>query len=403
MDDPASLPTEACFEHAPCALLVMDAHATLVRCNATLGQWLGYDPEQLKHRSLDQLLTAIGRTFRLTQWGPLLDQQGSVSEVKVALRHRDGHQVAMLLNAVRRETPEGVRYHLALFGTTERDRNEQSALQAMQRAEELLAQKISAERALRQAQDELAAAYADAQRRALLAEHMVAVASHDLKNPITAIRMASDLLDRHVQDDRGRQLLSGIGSSVDRAQRMIVDLLDFAAVRLGQGIGINRQSLDLAELVSDCVGEFRLAFPAARIRMLSRGRGLFDVDRDRLQQMLGNLVANSVAYGDLGHPITVTTDLSGEKALLAVHNHGHCIDEALLPVLFEPMARGSDKQNPLPSIGLGLFIVKMIAEAHGGRVSMTSRRVYGTTFVIELPSLSSLVQGSASLGLLDPC
>lgn len=129
------------FEHAPCGLVVMEADGTLLRCNATFGNWLGYDVAQLKQRSFDQLLTTVGRTFQLTHWGPLLNLQGSISEVKVGLRHRDGHVVAMLLNAVRRETAEGVRFQLALFSTSERDRNEHTVFQAMQRAEELLAQK----------------------------------------------------------------------------------------------------------------------------------------------------------------------------------------------------------------------------------------------------------------------
>ncbi|WEK32944.1 MAG: HAMP domain-containing sensor histidine kinase [Candidatus Pseudomonas phytovorans] len=386
MKDPILQFTESYFEHAPCGLVVMEADGTLLRCNATLGNWLGYDTEHLKQRSFDQLLTVVGRTFQLTHWGPLLNMQGSVSEVKVALRHRDGHVVAMLLNAVRRETDEGVRYHLALFSTTERDRNEQLVFQAMQRAEELLAQKISAEHALQRAQDELATAYAEAQRRAALAEQMVAVASHDLKNPMTAIRMATELLDRDDQSERARRLLCSISMSAERAQRMIVDLLDFASVRLGQGINIRRQQVDLLRAVDQCVNELKIAFGNANIRHLSRGQGAFEVDQDRLQQMIGNLVANSVVYGDLRYPITVTTEFCVDGVIIGVHNHGPSIAEELVPTLFEPMTRGSDRQDALRSIGLGLFIVKQIAEAHDGRITMTSNPVYGTTFIVQLHS-----------------
>ncbi|QKL04798.1 PAS domain-containing sensor histidine kinase [Pseudomonas sp. NY5710] len=372
------------FEHAPCGLVVMEADGTLLRCNATFGNWLGYDVEQLKQRSFDQLLTTVGRTFQLTHWGPLLNLQGSISEVKVGLCHRDGHVVAMLLNAVRRETVEGVRFQLALFSTGERDRNEHTVFQAMQRAEELLAQKISAERALQRAQDDLALAYADAQRRALLAEQMVAVASHDLKNPMTAIRMATELLGRDAQGERARRLLSSINTSAERAQRMIVDLLDFASVRLGQGISVKRQRVDLLRVVDQCVSELRIIFCHASIRHLSRGQAMFEVDQDRLQQMIGNLVANSVAYGDLRQPITVTTDCFADSVLISVHNHGPAIAEAVIPTLYEPMTRGSDRQEGLRSIGLGLFIVKEVAHAHGGQVSMTSHAVYGTTFMVQL-------------------
>ncbi|MFT0868491.1 ATP-binding protein [Pseudomonas sp. CAM1A] len=390
MDDTALLFSESFFEHAPCALVVMAVDGTLLRCNQTFSNWLGYDRAGLHERSFDQLLTAAGRVFQLTHWGPLLNQQGSVSEVKLELRHREGHVLSMLLNGVRRETTEGVRYHLALVATTARDRNERAVFEAMQRAEELLAQKVRAEAALHRAQAELAAAYENAQRRAVLAEQMVAIASHDLKNPMTAIKMATQLLARDAGSDRARRLLGSIDSSADRAQRMIVDLLDFASVRLGQGIRVRREQVDLRQVVEQCVSELRVAFAQAGIRHLSRGHGTFEVDQDRLQQMLGNLVANSVAYGDLGLPITVTTDLADEGATLSVHNHGPAIAETLIPTLFEPMTRGSEREDPLRSVGLGLFIVKQIAEAHGGRIGVRSDTTYGTTFTVWLPARGAL-------------
>lgn len=386
MDDMALLSNDAFFDNAPCGLVVMAADGTLLRCNQTLGNWLGYDKDALQARSFEQLLTVVGRTFLLTHWGPLLNMQGSVSEVKLELRHHDGHLVSMLLNGVRRETAEGIRYQLALFSITERNRNEGAVFVAMQRAEQLLAEKVSAEAALKRAQADLAAAYDNAQRRAVLAEQMVAIASHDLKNPMTAIKMASQMLEEDAQTDKARRLLESIGASADRVQGMIVDLLDFASVRLGQGIRIRRRRVDLPKAMDRCVQELRVAFIGANIRYCSRGTGTFEIDEERLQQMIGNLIANSVAYGDLQFPITLTVDLSENGATLSVHNHGPAIADALVPTLFEPMTRGGEHQGSLRSIGLGLFIVKQIAEAHGGTIGMTSSVVYGTTFSIRLPS-----------------
>lgn len=386
MDDTEELTPASYFENAPCGLLIVALDGTLLRANQTLCDWLGYDSAWMHARSLDELLTVGGRMFRRTHWGPLMDTQGSVAEVKVDLQRRDGTIVAMLLNGIRQETAEGLHYHLALFGTAQRDSTERAVFLAMQRAEELLAQKASAEAALQRTQLELAAAYKDAQHRAVLAEQMVAVASHDLKNPLTAIKMASDLLGRDINSDRARRLLGSISMSAERAQRMIVDLLDFASVRLGQGISIRRQEFDLLKTVDQCVSELRIVFPTASIRHLSRGQGVVEVDQDRLQQMIGNLIANSAAYGDLRYPVTLTSDLCDKGAILCVHNHGPSIDEELLPGLFEPMTRGSDRQDELRSIGLGLFIVKRIAEAHGGQITVTSDSVYGTSFCIFLPT-----------------
>ncbi|HCN44628.1 MAG TPA: PAS domain-containing sensor histidine kinase [Pseudomonas sp.] len=385
MNDTLLLCPESLFEEAPCGLVLMAEDGTLLRCNQTFCNWLGYDQASLDERPFAQLLTAGARLFQRTHWVPLMKMQGSVAEVKLELLHREGHVISMLLNGARRETAEGVHYRLALFGTTERDRYERAVLAARQRAEELLAQKISAETALQQAKAELAEAYESTQRRALFAERMVAIASHDLKNPMTAIKMATQLLEQDARSDKEQRLLSSIGQSAERAQRMIVDLLDFASVRIGQGISIRRQPIDLAQAVEQSVAELRVAFGTAAIRHLTRGRGELAVDPDRLQQMIGNLVANSVAYGDPHFPITLTTDLTEHGASITVHNHGAGIADELLPTLFEPMVRASEQQDALRSVGLGLFIVRQIAEAHGGRISVTSNPVYGTKFTIHLP------------------
>lgn len=143
MDDTALLFTESFFENAPCALIVMAVDGSILRSNQTFSNWLGYDGASLRERSFDQLLTVSGRAFQLTHWGPLMNTQGSVAGVKIDLRHSDGSVLSMLLNGVRRVTSEGIRFHLALFGTTERDRSERAVFLAMQHAEKLLAEKIS--------------------------------------------------------------------------------------------------------------------------------------------------------------------------------------------------------------------------------------------------------------------
>ncbi|MBK4994510.1 PAS domain-containing sensor histidine kinase [Pseudomonas sp. S37] len=382
----AALPdADALFEQAPCGLVITTEEGTILRSNQTFGNWLGHAPTQLLARRFQDLLTVGGRIFHQTHWAPLMKMQGSVAEVKLDLLHSQGHVITMLLNGVRRERPEGVYYELALFGTIERDRYERELLAARRRAEELLTQTTAAEAALKQAKVELAAAYKDAQRRAAFAEQMVAVASHDLKNPLTAIRMAAQLLERGERSDKERRLLGSINSSSERAQRMIADLLDFASVRIGQGIVIRQRSVDLLKTVDQCVSELRVAFPHALIRHLSRCSGSVELDPDRLQQMIGNLVANSVAYGDLHHPITLTTELVNGAAHVAVHNHGTCIPESLIPKLFEPMTRASDRDDPVRSVGLGLFIVREITEAHGGTITVASNAACGTTFTLRLP------------------
>ncbi len=223
-------------------------------------------------------------------------------------------------------------------------------------------------------------AYEKSQRRALLAEQMVAIASHDLKNPLTAIRMATDMLMRGEHTAKEIKLLDHIAQSSERAQRMISDLLDLALARVGNGIGITRSSVELHQVVSQGLNELQLAFPEAHFRHQASGDGRAELDADRIQQLVGNLVANSVAYGDARQAITITSGVENGVATVSVQNWGAVIPEAAIASLFEPMTRHSGRDDNVRSVGLGLFIVREIAKAHGGDVGVHSDPASGTTF-----------------------
>lgn len=379
--DSTELPDfQALFEGAPCGLIVTCEDGTILRSNNIFSEWVGLARSELRGRRFQSLLTMGGRIFHQTHWAPLMQMQGSVSEVKLDLLHREGHIVTMLLNGVRRDHQSGVFYELALFGTRDRDRYERELLAARKHAEELLREKTVVESALRHAKLELNAAYEQSQRRALFAEQMVAIASHDLKNPLTAIKMATDLLSRGERSAKESKLLEHISGSSERAQRMIADLLDLALVRVGHRISITRLPIDLHKVVTQSVNELQLAFPKATLRHQRLGSGTTDLDADRVQQIVGNLVANSVAYGDLQKPITIVTQLADGVASVSVHNSGTAITQEAMAELFEPMTRSSDREDGVRSVGLGLFIVREIAKAHDGDVTVSSSDASGTTF-----------------------
>ena len=370
------------FDSAACALAVTAEDGTILQANTRFGEWLGFSTTELCGRRFQDLLTMGGRIFHQTHLAPMLRMRGNVTEVKLDMLHRDGQKVTVLLNGTQRKQADGAVYDLALFGTTDRDKYERELLNARNFAEALLQEKTATELALKQAQAELSEAYAIAQRRALFAEQMVAIVSHDLKNPLTAIRMASDFLSRGERTAKERQLLGHIGQSSERAQRMIADLLDFTQARVGQGITIKAAPLDLHGVTRRAVDELRVAFPNATLDHHIEGRGVANLDADRVQQIIGNLVANSVAYGDLQRPISITSRLGSDLCEVSVHNHGAVIPPALLLGLFEPMTRGTDQGSDVRSVGLGLYIVRELARVHGGDVAVTSTAQDGTTFSV---------------------
>jgi sigma-B regulation protein RsbU (phosphoserine phosphatase) len=137
-------------------------------------------------------------------------------------------------------------------------------------------------------------------------------------------------------------------------------------------------------VIHQYVEELKLAFPTNPIHHVVHGHGNCILDPDRVAQLLGNLVANAVKYGEQGGPITITSTGHDAGCKLEVHNLGEPVPESMVDRIFEPMVRGGTNDHSVRSVGLGLFIVKAIAEAHDGAVSVRSSREDGTTFTFVL-------------------
>jgi sigma-B regulation protein RsbU (phosphoserine phosphatase) len=232
---------------------------------------------------------------------------------------------------------------------------------------------------------ELSQQRAEAEDRALFAEQMVGIVSHDLRNPLSAIRMGIHLLERGEVTPVQAQVLSHLTHSTDRAQRLIADLLDFTVARVGQGITLSHEPIQLHELVSASVTELTLAFPDRAMEHSACGEGVCMGDADRLTQVIGNLVSNAMAYGAIDRTVTVRSGIEEDTFWISVHNHGTPIPEDVLPDLFEPMTRGGSGNNKARSVGLGLFIVREIIRAHEGDIHVTSSAGKGTTFTAMFP------------------
>ncbi|MEP6502558.1 MAG: ATP-binding protein [Betaproteobacteria bacterium] len=224
-----------------------------------------------------------------------------------------------------------------------------------------------------------------AEDRALLAEQTLGIVGHDLRNPLAAIQMSADAIALGMLNaDQHRSVAARIQSSTRRANRLIADLLDFTQARIGRGLRLDKKPLDAHALAADVTSELATAHPRRRLRHASAGDGACLVDGDRLIQALGNLVSNALTYGLPDTDVTLSSIGLADTVRFEVHNAGPAIDPALRPALFEPMTRGSDP-GQLRSVGLGLYIVREIAHAHGGRVDCVSEPGLGTTFVICVP------------------
>ena len=226
---------------------------------------------------------------------------------------------------------------------------------------------------------------AEAEDRALLAEQTLGIVGHDLRNPLAAIQMASEILGLRVLD-ASQQLALGerIRSSTRRANRLIADLLDFTRARTGRGLSLNKTPVDGHAVARDVLAELATAHPARQLQHTAIGDARMTADGDRIGQALGNLISNALTYGTPDTAVILSSEGRAQSVRFSVHNEGTSIEPGMRPTIFEPMTRG-ESAGHLRSVGLGLYIVREIAVAHGGEVDYTSSEGSGTTFFIELP------------------
>jgi phosphoserine phosphatase RsbU/P len=348
------------------------ADGTFLRVNRTFCSWLGLGPDALvARRRFQDLLTMGGRIFHQTHWAPLLQMQGSISEVKLEVVAADGTIIPMMFNAIRRQR-DGVTVHdLAGFVARDRDKYERELIQSRKKLEDLVA--------------ETARLHADAKDRALFAEQMIGIVSHDLRNPMSSIQMGAQLLAQSDPSPNQQRVLTRIQRSTTRANRLIADLLDFTQARLGNGLAISVEDVDLHSAMAETVDELTSVYPARSLQHHQIGEGVCRADASRLEQLVGNLVSNAMVYGTTDKPVIVTSTVNPGSFTIAVHNEGTPIPLSVQAVLFQPMARGSNAPSAGRSVGLGLFIVSEIAKAHGGTALVTSTLEQGTTFTVVIP------------------
>lgn len=215
-------------------------------------------------------------------------------------------------------------------------------------------------------------------------DQFIGVLGHDLRTPLGAITAGAALLafpDDHPQ--RRSWVVTRIMNSAQRMERMICDLLDVTRARLGGAIPLKRQRVDLQQVCDEAIIEIRVRQPDAVVQLKVAGDLRGEWDPDRLAQVVSNLVGNAIQHGG-GTPITVTAEQDGDSVRLTVHNGGPPIPPDVLPIVFEPLARGRG-DTAGHSIGFGLFIARVIVSAHGGNIQVDSSADTGTTFRVTLP------------------
>lgn len=235
---------------------------------------------------------------------------------------------------------------------------------------------------------------ADARREFLLS------ASHELKTPITSVKMAAQLLDRalvqrhpafqmdHDTIVRWRdQLMLGI----ERLESLVSDLLDAARIQQGR-LEIHPEECDLAELARAVVERFDLAAERTTLHQIELDapepvEGFWDPSA--IDQVLTNFISNALKYSPDGGVVTVRAKNVGDVGVLSVSDEGIGISDDVQDEIFKPFARGQKTHHGISGTGLGLYITKRVIEQHGGTIEFDSIPGIGTTMTAKLPRFAS--------------
>jgi PAS domain S-box-containing protein len=223
-------------------------------------------------------------------------------------------------------------------------------------------------------------------------DEFLSVASHELRTPISVLHLQIEMLQRSLDADPGAALppekartkLELVARQTDRLSRLVGQLMDVSRIRAGR-LRLELEEVDLAAIVRDVAARHgeEAARAGTQIRVggveVARGRW----DRLRLEQVVTNLITNAMKFG-LGQPVEISVDDHGPCAGLAVTDHGVGITAEDIERIFERYEQGTSARGR-GGLGLGLYIVRQIVEAHGGTVRVESQAGAGSTFKVELP------------------
>jgi signal transduction histidine kinase len=258
------------------------------------------------------------------------------------------------------------------------------------------------------------AARTDAEAAVRMRDEFVAIASHELRTPVTAIKCTAQLLlsafDRGVVDPtQVIHRLEMVNLMSDRLNLLIADLLDVTRLRTGR-LDLFTEPLDLPHLVEEVVNQQRVQagslYPIG-LRVIGELPELL-ADSRRLEQVLSNVLENAVKYSPQGGTVEVSIRAEGSGVLLSVSDHGIGLPAGTAESIFEPFGRASNaRRRQLPGMGLGLYISRQIVEQHGGRISAASDgEGSGTQISIWLPSMrgqaEAHIEGAEQTFSLNP-
>lgn len=223
-------------------------------------------------------------------------------------------------------------------------------------------------------------------------DEFLSIASHELKTPLTSMLLQLQSVLYNIKNqslatfsiERTMQMLESTINQSKRLGKLVNDLLNYSLISTGR-LQLEKEKTKLEKIVSDVVSRFteQAKRTSTPINLVVENSVTGNWDRVRLEQVVTNLLTNAIKYGE-GKPVEVLVRDSEDHALLIVRDHGIGIPQDQQSKVFDRFERGSVKGG-YKGLGVGLYIVNQIVQAHGGKISLASKPKEGTTFTVELP------------------
>jgi signal transduction histidine kinase len=236
-------------------------------------------------------------------------------------------------------------------------------------------------------------------RAVQLRDAMLAGVTHDLRSPVTVIRLQAQLLRRHA-DERLASSVDQIERAATRMGRWIDELLEVASTRSAEDLELKLSTADLVAIVRDVVGDYQQGVGRHTFQLEAEPEsiiGTFDIAR--IERVMHNLVGNAVKYSPRGGCVSVAVHAADGWASVTVRDEGLGIPAEDLPHIFEPFWRGAQVVGHISGTGIGLANTQRIVERHGGTVSADSVRGEGSVFTVRLPLKPPIQGGQIRPGL----
>ncbi len=252
---------------------------------------------------------------------------------------------------------------------------------------------LASEQELQAYAEELEAANHQLKDTDQLKDRFLSIASHELKTPITSIRGQAQLAIRRLAKQKTTSpeiagmstTLEKINEQTTRLTTLIDELLDVSSIRAGK-VELHKREFEFVALCQSVVEDQQLLTGRNIILTSETPTVSIVADRDRLSQVVTNLVTNAIKYSSDGSEVQVSLSQSDTQACIEVQDHGKGIADKQLPHIFDTFYRTPDAQASSKfGLGLGLAICKDIVERHGGRIWAESKVGKGSTFFVELP------------------